>query len=180
MHYTHIILLLYFCLPNGVSVWISIFPVFFIFFFVHPNESNVLTRLIATRKKKKTITLSQKAVNKRVWIAWNQANENMKLIICETVSVHRFPINFLLHLFLASGVPVRVRYTLYSTLLVVVGAAVIIVVIVIVIFLLLPLLFFSSSSFSYWCVLRVFFCVCPFSLCEILICKYLITQENKF
>lgn len=120
----------------------------------------------------------------------------MKLIIRETVSVHRFPINFLLHLFLASGVPVRVRYTLFSTLLVGAATAVAIVVVVFVVtaatailadfvviviflFLLLPLLFFSS----YMCVRRVvwydFLCV-PFLLCEILICKYLITKENKF
>lgn len=49
----------------------------------------------------------------------------MKLIICETVSVHRIPIIFLLHLFLASGEPVRVRYNLltYRVVLVIAAAA---------------------------------------------------------
>lgn len=98
----------------------------------------------------------------------------MKLIIYETVSVHRFPINFLLHLFLASGVPVRVRYTLFSTLLdsvataavavasVVVAVAVAVVaatavvdLVVIVIFLLLSLRFFFNFKLSCVCA-----CVC--------------------
>lgn len=126
----------------------------------------------------------------------------MKLIICETVSVHRFPINFLLHLFLASGVPVRVRYTLFSTLLDSVAAAAVAVttvdvvdaatavvdLLVIVIVLLLPLRFFLSNFVHVCvCVCRVvcvfccvFFAVSLSTVCEILICKYLITKENKF